>query len=281
MHGTFRVHARISRASEARLTWASADARGTTWARTAFLLSGWTLLGTAWHAPTGTPALPPPVVAREAPTPGQLAGREPEANRSLPAKTAKPAFSVDRFVPVVRINLPAPPPAVTEAEAPPPSFASAAAPIASPEPLPRPSPEASAAAALRPVDIEQIAEVAEPDIASDDATFAEKAQIAQLSLPRAVEQELALLQDDAPAEIAVRLGDRTLGKVAVRVSQINTVDVQLSGLLDLVADRFAPEEFARLRGSAAANGYVSLDQLRAVGLGLRYDPAYDELVVST
>lgn len=67
--------------------------------------------------------------------------------------------------------------------------------------------------------------------------------------------------------------------VAIRISQINTVDVQLAGLLEMMADRFAPEEFARLRDSAAAGTYVPLDELRAAGLGLRYDPVYDELVV--
>lgn len=269
MHGTFHVHARIARGSEARLT------------KAAFLLTGWTLLGTAWQVPAGTPALPSmQVVAPPAPVPAPLAVRDAAVARSRAAMATSIAAPVDRFVPVVRIDLPAPPP--TEAEAPPAALASADTPISDPPaPLPPAQPEVPAVVALRPVDIEQIAQLDEPGTMPDDAALAQKAQIAQLSVPLAVEQELALLQEDAPAEVAVRLGDRTLGKVAVRVSQINTIDVQLSGLLDLVADRFAPEEFARLRGSAAAGSYVPLDQLRAVGLGLRYDPAYDELVVST
>jgi hypothetical protein len=139
--------------------------------------------------------------------------------------------------------------------------------------------------ALRPVDVEQIAgsDTGLPQIeqldSPGDRQLAQKAQIAQLSVPRAVERELALLQEEAPAEVAVRFDDRAIGMVAIRVSQINTVDVQLSGLLEVMADRFAPEEFARLRDSAAADTYVPLDELRAAGLGLRYDPVYDELVV--
>lgn len=269
MHGTFRVHARVSRGSQARLT------------RTAFLLTGWTLLGTAWQAPAGGPAMPPvQVIARPAAGAAPLAVGAPANARSSEPAAARSSVPEGRFVPVVRIDLPAPLP--TEAEAPPVAVASAEAAISElPVPLPSAPPEAPAAVALRPVDIEQIAQ---PEVAGtmlDDPAFTEKAQIAQLSVPRAVERELALLQEDAPAEVAVRLGDRTLGKVAVRVSQINTIDVQLAGLLELVADRFEPEEFARLRGSAAADSYVPLDRLRAVGLGVRYDPAYDELVVST
>lgn len=276
MHGSFRVDTRISRDSGARLAWPSTGASSRSWATTAFLLSGWTLLGTAWQAPTDTPAAQPLPAAAP---PAQVAAGEPA--RPAPAAVASRQPSpAARFVPVVRIDLP--PPAEAKPEVPPAAVVLAEPPMPDlPEPLPSPTPEASAVAALRPVDIEQIAVPGTSLYAPDESAMARKAQIAQLSVPYAVERELALLQEDAPAEVALRLGDRTLGKVAVRVSQINTIDVQLSGLLDLVADRFAPEEFARLRGSAAAESYVPLDQLRAVGLGLRYDPAYDELVVST
>lgn len=253
MHGTFRVH----------------------WAGTAALLGGWTLLGTAWQAPGGGPAIPPAQLA--APAQPQRAWQEPVVTPPQTAVVEKAAPRLDRFIPVVRIELPVI------------AGTSTAPPVTGP-PIPL-APEAAApvVVALRPVDIAQIVESDAPspqiaqvdaEAAPDDSAFAEKAQIAQLSVPLAVERELALLQEDAPSEVAVRLGDRTLGKVAVRVSQINTIDVQLSGLLDMMADRFAPEEFARLRGSVAADSYVPLDQLRAAGLGLRYDPVYDELVVS-
>lgn len=256
MHGTFRVH----------------------WAGTAVLLGGWTLLGTAWHAPPGGPAIPSSQPAlRAAPAQPQLVGQAPAATPQSTTVGAQAARRLDRFVPEVRIDLPA----VADT--------SAAPPAAGPPVLLAPEAPPPVLALLRAVNIAQIAEsdVPSPQIAQvddaeapPDSVFAEKAQIAQLSIPRAVEQELALLQEDAPSELAVRLGDRTIGKVAVRVSQINTIDVQLSGLLDMMADRFSPEEFTRLRGSVAAGSYVPLDQLRAAGLGLRYDPIYDELVVS-
>jgi hypothetical protein len=258
---------------------ASAGARGRNRAKAAFLLTGWTLLGTAWQAPA---ASSPQIVARPALAPARFAEREPVAIHSPIAPAAAPAADIARFVPVVRIELPAPPPA---------ALASGLTAVPElPVPLPPDLPLFPAAVALRPADIEQIsdsgdrspqvAQLDEPEIAPDGAAFAEKAQIAQLSVPRAAERELALLQEDAPSEVAVRFGDRAIGKVAVRISQLNTIDVQLSGLLDVMGDRFPPEEFARLRSSAAADSYVPLDQLRAAGLGLHYDPVYDELVVS-
>jgi hypothetical protein len=305
MHGTFRVHARFSQATEPGFAPAPVDVRGYGWARTAVLLTGWTLLGTAWgalasgQAPPEAPAARSPEVlmhpAIASPQRALPAIAEPEAPAAV---TAPIQARLDRFVPVVRIDLPAPVPAPDGSTAPdpltePPTVAIASTPSPAseaPPPLPPEAPPAPAPIALRPVDIAQIADSNEPSsqiaqidppgAAPDDVAIAEKAQMAQLSVSSAVERELALLQEDAPSEVAVRLGDRAIGKVAIRISQINTIDVQLSGLLDVMADSFAPEEFTRLRNSAAAGTYVPLDELRAAGLGLRYDPVYDELVVS-
>lgn len=77
-----------------------------------------------------------------------------------------------------------------------------------------------------------------------------------------------------------RVGASALGKVDFRMSDAHTIDVKLSGLLDLLAGHYDAAEFARLRSSAAADAYVSVDQLRALGLTVRYDPAYDELRVN-
>lgn len=276
MHGTMRAEARFSDWSEARP--APAEPRRHRWITAAALLTGSTLLSVGWERQPDRPALPQRQVA------AQVAARP-----SPPLAPVRPAPPV-AFVPVVRIALPDPlPPAMPEPAAlPPVATAPSLAALPAPEwPLPGSPepPQAAAMPALRPVDIEQIAgsDTRSPQIAQldgpEDRRFAEKAQVAQLSVPLAVERELALLQEEAPAEVAVRFGDRAIGMVAIRVSQINTVDVQLAGLLEVMADRFAPEEFARLRDSAAAGTYVPLDELRAAGLGLRYDPVYDELVV--
>lgn len=153
--------------------------------------------------------------------------------------------------------------------------------------------EAGSRLALRRVDVAQIGgsalgdvrvpQLHEPGLVPGRPNLAEKTAAMQVALPppaRLSEQELAALQGDAPLELTVRIGGETVGKVAFRVNDNRAIDVQLSGLLDVLSDRFAPEDFARMRTAAAADSYVPLDSLRAVGISLRYDPIYDELRVS-
>jgi hypothetical protein len=142
----------------------------------------------------------------------------------------------------------------------------------------------------RPVDIEQIADsearalwvaqLGEPQNAADGAlTFAQRVDAMQIALPpppRLRDAERAALLAESPSHLLVRIGDTSLGSVALRTSEGNGFDVQLSGLLDLLADRFDSSEFERLRASAAADTFVNFAQLRAIGLKLRYDPVYDE-----
>jgi hypothetical protein len=71
-----------------------------------------------------------------------------------------------------------------------------------------------------------------------------------------------------------------LGKVDFHMTDSHTIDVRLANLLDVLAGHYDAAEFARLRSSAAADAYVSFDQLRALGLNVRYDPVYDELRIS-
>lgn len=98
--------------------------------------------------------------------------------------------------------------------------------------------------------------------------------------PRLRDAERAALLVEAPTQMLVRIGDSALGEVAFRMTDASTIDVQLAGLLDLLADRFDSSEFERLRDSAAADTFVGFDQLRAIGLNLRYDPIYDELRIT-
>jgi hypothetical protein len=78
----------------------------------------------------------------------------------------------------------------------------------------------------------------------------------------------------------VRIAGSALGKVDFRMSDARTIDVSLGNLLDILAGHYDAAEFARLRTSAAADAFVSFDQLRALGLNVRYNPAYDELQIS-
>lgn len=146
----------------------------------------------------------------------------------------------------------------------------------------------------RPVDIEQIAQseirslamaqLREPGLADGAPTLAARVDAMQITLPpplRLGEVERAALLTESPSHLLVRVGDSALGSVALRTSGPNGFDVQLSGLLELLADRFDSSEFERLRDSAAADTFVSFAQLRAIGLNLRYDPVYDELLITS
>jgi hypothetical protein len=145
----------------------------------------------------------------------------------------------------------------------------------------------------RPVDIEQIAASAtrslwvaqrgELQTGDGTLTLAQRVDAMQIPLPpppRLRDAQRAALLAESPSHLLVRVGDTALGSVALRTSEGQGFDVQLSGLLDLLADRFDSSEFERLRGSAAADTFVDLAQLRAIGLNLRYDPVYDELRVT-
>lgn len=172
------------------------------------------------------------------------------------------------------------------------AVAAVPAPLVQVTPPPAPTPGASSTAPLRRVDIAQVdasasgvhvPQLYEPGLAPGGPNLAEKTAAMQVVLPppaRLGEQQLALLQMDAPSELTVRLGREAVGKVAFRMSENRSIDVQLSGLLDVLADRFAPDDFARLRSAAAADSYVPLDSLRSIGVSLRYDPVYDELRIS-
>jgi len=147
---------------------------------------------------------------------------------------------------------------------------------------------------LRPVDVMQIADsevrslrvpqLNEPGLAASGVpTLAGKVaamQVTPLPPARLRHSERAILLAEAPTSMTIRIGDLALGKVDFHMTDARTIDVQLSGLLDLLASHYDSGEFARLRTSAAADAYVSFDQLRALGLTVRYDAVYDELRIN-
>jgi hypothetical protein len=105
-------------------------------------------------------------------------------------------------------------------------------------------------------------------------------QVTPLPPVRLRDSDRAALLAEAPTRMTVRIGGSALGKVDFRMSDARTIDVSLGNLLDLLGGHYDAAEFARLRTSAAADAYVSFDQLRALGLNVRYDPVYDELRIS-
>ena len=238
------------------------------------------------------PATPKPFKsAARAPlpaTPAEIAPAAPPARSITLAAAVEPVPQLAPAAPVVLevAAVPTPPAFVVPPAAP--RRASAALPAAAPRREP------AALSPLRRVDIAQLTDRAsqplhvpqlrEPGlVAGAAATLVAKVDAMQVPLPappQLAREERAALLAEAPSEMTVRAGADAVGKVAFRMSETGTIDVQLSGLLDLVADRMTPEEYTRLRGAAAAGTYVPLDRLRAIGLSVRYDPVYDELDLS-
>lgn len=258
-------------------------------------------------APVVRPPNPPsaPAVAvslPRAPVPHSAAAAAPPAMR-LPAPSTAPALTVN--LPVLptsrpraapRIEdfpvTPAPPLAIDLADPPAPQLADALRAAPSPAPAAQSSP--SSHGALRPVDVAQISDsdvrslrvpqLHEPGLAvGGEPTLAAKIaamQVTPLPPVRYPASERAVLLAQAPTQMIVRIGGTALGKVDFRMSEDHTIDVRLAGLLDLLAGHYDAAEFARLRQSAAADAYVSFDKLRAMGLNVRYDPAYDEVRIA-
>jgi hypothetical protein len=228
---------------------------------------------------SANPPLSAPAVVASAPLPPP---------RRLPIPVAiEPAVMPD--IPRVAIApLPVPPLAV--------SLPDPATPLAVAEPPPAllPAVENPPAAAFRKVDVVQIAEsevhpprvpqLHEPGIAAGGGeTLATKIAAMQVAPPppaRLRDSDRARLLAEAPTNMILRIGNAAVGKVDFRMTDTHGIDVRLSGLLDLLAGHYDAAEFARLRGSAAADAYVSFDQLRALGLNVRYDPVYDELRIN-
>lgn len=57
------------------------------------------------------------------------------------------------------------------------------------------------------------------------------------------------------------------------------IRVKLESVLAVFADRFDPAEYERLANSPAAQDFVEIERLSSAGLGMRYDPVYDEIVM--
>lgn len=223
--------------------------------------------------------------------PGAIAGAPPPTPGGVPRPVVIEAAIVPDIPRIAIAPLPRPPLAVSLPDPDPaPSLAMAETPPSAP-PAASPSPPV---AAPRKVDVVQIAEseihpprvpqLHEPGLAvGAGETLATKIAAMQVTPPPPVrlrDSDRARLLAEAPTNMILRIGDSALGKVDFRMTDAHGIDVKLSGLLDLLAGHYDAAEFVRLRASAAADAYVSFDQLRALGLSVRYDPIYDELRIN-
>lgn len=83
----------------------------------------------------------------------------------------------------------------------------------------------------------------------------------------------------AVQQLAVRVGDEIIGTVRFQIAE-GHVSVHIGQVLDLFEGRMDSARFAALRRSPAAREFVPLETVRGAGIPLRYDPAYDELVLA-
>jgi hypothetical protein len=232
----------------------------------------------------GTDENPPILLAEENRAPIDLQLRLAVAPAGPAVAGEQPAAAPPRIARYTARPAPAPPVAV-ELPGPPAQVTAKVAPIRDREI------EKSARAPLRPVDIAQIsdsdvrsprvAQLNEPGlVAGGGRTLSQKIaamQVTPLPPPRLRSSDRAKYLAEAPTRMTVRVGATAVGKVDFRMTEGRMIDVQLSGLLDLLANGYDRAEFTRLRNSAAADAYVSFDKLRAMGLNVRYDPVYDEV----
>jgi hypothetical protein len=223
-------------------------------------------------------ALPEAVTAPPVPVPA-LAKVEPRrAIAPAPAAPkAVPTMPVPTIAAPVAFVLDLPPPAAPATlpslaglpgEAPP-AFVAA---LPTPEPAPA---IVDAAAELTPV----IA-AAEPQFAATVRPVDEReVYIPQIS--QAVRAAyIAQVDAGGPEQrLAVRSGDMVLGSVQFQVTD-GVVSVNIGQVLDLFEGQFDAARFAELRGSQAAQTFVSLDQLQGAGIPLEYNAAYDELTLA-
>ena len=222
--------------------------------------------------------IPDPILPKPRIAPATLA----EPDERLPANprlAAVPALKVDAIAaprpqPIVPAAIPA---RVATLPAPEIALAPIAAPVerapASPayiDQLSRPRAESREVAAAQAL----LAEAA-------PVTLADAVAAMQVPAPPAFamgDDERAKLMTEAPMRLQVRVGDNSRGMVALRMGTDRQVEVQLAGLIDVLAGDLGAADAEALGSAAAAQEFVGLERLRAVGIAVEYDPVYDEIV---
>jgi hypothetical protein len=318
MHGTFRAQVTGGAVTTVRFAAPAAAPSGRPWRSTmAALLAGCCLAVLPGAPRIITPPSQSLARAKPEPAPRVIAPAAMVPHRTTRPVAQRPARPRPAHADgaLIRIALPEPTPVTVDvpsptlpasaapaqatparAETPPDTRPSAKTPAATrlaATDLPPPTPAAPAGLGLRPVDIAQISDsevrslnvpqlrerglaAGAPDLTARIAAM----QVTPLPPVRLRDSDRAALLAEAPTRMTVRIAGAALGQVDFRMSDARTIDVSLGNLLDLLAGHYDAGEFARLRTSAAADAYVSFDQLRALGLNVRYDPVYDELRIS-
>ena len=247
--------------------------------------------------PPATPVVAMPTVpAASLPVATELAAAaEPVPVRPIPAGLDQPnqvpaaavAMAVSLPEPIAALpqtaaiaaSVPAGGGVGTEALADPPAPAPAVSVLPASSPVPAPATRAAASPPLPPLPAAGLrAPVAAPPPAKAPAPA-----IAAVPQPRpALSAPLAAGSSpfplDAKAQLVTRVDGKTAGAVDFRQTPQGLI-VRIGSVVEVLADRFAPDEIARIRASSAGDTYVSLAELQAKGIPISYDPVYDEFNV--
>lgn len=88
-------------------------------------------------------------------------------------------------------------------------------------------------------------------------------------------QPSAPVLGDVRSRLLTRVEGRAIGQVDFQQTAAG-LKVRLGSIAEVLADRIAPAELARIRSSSAGQAYLSLAELQAQGVPISYDPVYDE-----
>ena len=77
------------------------------------------------------------------------------------------------------------------------------------------------------------------------------------------------------SQLLTRIGNKALGKIDFQQSSTG-LEVRLGSLVELLGDRYEPQQVERIMASSAKDLYIPLAQLQAEGIPLSYDPVNDE-----
>jgi hypothetical protein len=78
----------------------------------------------------------------------------------------------------------------------------------------------------------------------------------------------------------VEVGGENLGVVAMHVGAEDTLSIKLKDLLTIVSSRLDPERLKVFSASQSIEQFVSFSELRAAGIGVRYDAATNRVELS-
>ena len=81
-------------------------------------------------------------------------------------------------------------------------------------------------------------------------------------------------------KVSATVNGGAVGRVALLIDDAENIQVRLSDLLSILKPELAPGLYERLSDSQAAQTYMTLNDLRAAGIKVRFDEN-DRLVITT